>query len=103
MSERKRLGAVKVSSDMMRIVAHALLAVLLVAPVLAADWPEWRGKGRRGVWAEDGILDKFPAEGLTPSWRTPVGRNDIQVGEHVVAHPVVWHAIHCVGDEAAVE
>ena len=52
----------------------ALLAVFLTAGTLFADdWPEWRGKGRRGVWTEAGILDKFPEAGLTASWRTPVG------------------------------
>jgi len=38
----------------------------------AADWPEIQGKGRLNVWAEDGILDKFPPGGLTIEWRTPV-------------------------------
>ncbi len=36
------------------------------------DWPEWRGKGRLGVWNETGILEKFPESGLTATWRTPV-------------------------------
>ena len=36
------------------------------------DWPEWRGKGRLGVWNETGIVETFPASGLTPTWRTPV-------------------------------
>lgn len=57
---------------MMRFATYHLLALLLAGPVLSEDWPEWRGKGRSGVWTEDGILDSFPAEGLTPAWRTPV-------------------------------
>jgi outer membrane protein assembly factor BamB len=40
----------------------------------ADDWPEWRGEGRRGIWRETGILDKFPAEGLKSVWRVPIGR-----------------------------
>jgi outer membrane protein assembly factor BamB len=40
--------------------------------LFAADWPEWRGRGRLGVWEEDGILDKFPQSGLKVRWRTPV-------------------------------
>ena len=49
------------------------LGLLLVATCLIAeDWPEWRGKGRTGVWTETGIIDKFPAEGLKAAWRTPV-------------------------------
>jgi len=36
------------------------------------DWPEWRGRGRLGVWTESGILDRFPERGLSVMWRTPV-------------------------------
>lgn len=43
------------------------------APIHADDWPEFRGKGRLGVWNETGVLQKFPAEGLTILWRTPIG------------------------------
>jgi outer membrane protein assembly factor BamB len=52
----------------------ALLGVL-VAPRLAVagDWPEWRGRGRSGVWTESGVLEKFPAGGLAVAWRTPIG------------------------------
>ena len=53
------------------LVALALAAS--AAPVAAEDWPEWRGAGRRGVWNETGILDKFPAGGLAATWRVPVG------------------------------
>jgi len=31
-----------------------------------------RGAGRRGVWNETGILDRFPADGLKVLWRAPV-------------------------------
>jgi outer membrane protein assembly factor BamB len=52
------------------------LAVLLLAVLttgVAADWPEWRGEGRRGEWTESGILEKFPADGLKVTWRRPLG------------------------------
>jgi outer membrane protein assembly factor BamB len=57
---------------MVRFAPYYLLAFLLAPPVTAEDWPEWRGKGRLGVWTEDGILETFPAQGLTPAWRTPL-------------------------------
>ena len=38
----------------------------------ASDWPEWRGRGRIGVWNETGVLDSFPAAGLPVSWRMPI-------------------------------
>ena len=44
----------------------------LQAAGAVADWPEWRGRGRLGVWTESGILDRFPAQGLQVVWRTPV-------------------------------
>ena len=52
----------------------AVIALLLVGGVVVQgeDWPEWRGKGRLGVWKETGIIDKFPAGGLPILWRTPI-------------------------------
>jgi len=49
-----------------------LLLLLLPIAAFAADWPEWRGAGRLGVWRDDGILDAFPASGLRVRWRTPI-------------------------------
>jgi outer membrane protein assembly factor BamB len=57
---------------MTRWIGCQFLACLLVLPVFAEDWPEWRGKGRLGVWTEAGIVDKFTDEVLTPAWRTPL-------------------------------
>jgi outer membrane protein assembly factor BamB len=37
-----------------------------------SDWPEWRGRGRLGVWTDSGILDRFPDRGLEVVWRTPI-------------------------------
>lgn len=39
----------------------------------SADWPEWRGSGRRGLWTETGVLSRFPEEGLNVLWRTALG------------------------------
>ena len=52
---------------------HCWLLLLALASILRADdWPEWRGRGRLGVWNETGIVDQFPATGLKVDWRTPV-------------------------------
>ncbi len=53
-------------------VAALLTPGLSPLSVRAEDWPEWRGKGRVGVWNETGILEKFPPEGLKISWRVPI-------------------------------
>ena len=57
---------------MKRTIGYLLVVICLLNPVLAEDWPEWRGKGRAGIWTESGILDKFSEKGLTPVWRTPL-------------------------------
>jgi len=54
----------------MRNVSFLMVAVVLVTR--AEDWPEWRGKGRMGVWNETGVLQKFPDTGLHIDWRVPV-------------------------------
>jgi outer membrane protein assembly factor BamB len=39
----------------------------------AADWPQWLGTKRDGIWRETGILSKFPADGPKVLWRKPIG------------------------------
>ena len=54
------------------LVCFALgLAVAPIAP--ADDWPQWRGAERGGVWHEDGIIERFPEDGLRFVWRVPIG------------------------------
>ncbi len=54
--------------------AALLTALTLAAPIAHADdWPQWRGDERRGVWHEDGVLDRFPEDGLRFVWRAPIG------------------------------
>lgn len=50
------------------------LCTLLLATSLAAaaDWPQWMGPNRDDVWAETGILEKFPAKGPRVLWRKPI-------------------------------
>ena len=47
-----------------------LLAVVASTP--AADWPEWRGAGRQGIWTETDVVERFPPKGLRVKWRTPI-------------------------------
>ncbi len=55
------------------LLGAAFLVFLATAvPLHGEDWPEWRGKGRLGVWSEDGILEKFGAGGLSFDWSVPV-------------------------------
>ncbi|MCZ2341152.1 MAG: PQQ-like beta-propeller repeat protein [Bacteroidales bacterium] len=57
---------------LIRVLAITLMA--LAAPaVFADDWPQWMGPNRDGVWAETGILQKFPAGGPKVLWKQKVG------------------------------
>ncbi len=46
--------------------------LLLVSCAFAEDWPEWRGRGRTGVWLDTDIADSLPSQGLRVRWRAPV-------------------------------
>ena len=52
------------------MIMSGLLAVATAVP--AADWLEWRGAGRQGIWPETGIIERIPADGLKVQWRVPV-------------------------------
>ena len=60
----------------LRVIVLGFVFLSLGAPGRAQnqehDWPEWRGRGRRGVWTETGILETFPDSGLKAAWRTPI-------------------------------
>ena len=52
----------------------AILTITLTAPAARADdWPQWGGPTRDGVWAETGLVEKFPAGGPPKVWSVPVG------------------------------
>jgi outer membrane protein assembly factor BamB len=55
------------------ILGVTLLAAGAIAHLGADDWPEWRGKGRLGVWNETGLVDTLPAT-LPITWRTAINR-----------------------------
>ena len=56
---------------MPRTVVAAAILCAAAWPLRAADWPEWRGAGRLGVWTESGIVETFPEGGLRATWRVP--------------------------------
>ena len=64
-----------ISKSMRRAAVCAAACLLLAASgARAEDWPEFRGKGRHGVWNEGGILEQFSEQGLDIAWRTPINR-----------------------------
>ena len=55
--------------------APLFLSVLGVSAAVApaADWPQWLGPQRDGVYREAGVLTEIPKDGLKELWRVPVG------------------------------
>ncbi|MBM3846170.1 MAG: PQQ-like beta-propeller repeat protein [Verrucomicrobia bacterium] len=50
-----------------------ILILVAVAPLGAADWPQWLGTYRDAVWREKGIVETLPTNGFSYRWRTPLG------------------------------
>src|SRR3954471_16826187 len=46
--------------------------LLLAASASVADWPQWMGPNRDDVWAETGIIERFPEGGPKVLWRKPI-------------------------------
>ncbi len=55
------------------LLALVLVAGVLVHPVLADEWPQWRGPRRDGVWREKGITNQLDGERLSLKWSVPIG------------------------------
>jgi len=54
------------------IVASAALILAMTVPCPAADWADWRGEGRQGVWSEKGLMGAFPSRQLKPLWTAEI-------------------------------
>lgn len=59
---------------MTRTLHRLPLFLLLIVSSHAADWPQWMGPNRDGVWRETGIVEMLPTNGPTILWRTNVNR-----------------------------
>jgi len=49
-----------------------VLLLILVVPLRADDWPQWRGPTRDGVWRETGIVESLPTPRIPLLWRAPI-------------------------------
>lgn len=59
-----------------QIFSHCVLTSVIVSSghwLLAADWPQWRGPDRDGVWNETGLVEKFESATAERVWSAPVG------------------------------
>ncbi len=75
-----------------RVVAVGAVCVSLLVGnrADAADWPQWRGPNRDGVWPETGVVETFDKPQLDLVWRA-----DIASG---YSGPTVWHGFVFVTD-----
>src|SRR5689334_9136521 len=56
-----------------RIIAALFLFLSHQADLLCgADWPQWRGPERDGIWRETGVVDAIPTSGMPVRWRARV-------------------------------
>jgi outer membrane protein assembly factor BamB len=56
-----------------RLWSLAVLTCALQSSLFSADWPQWRGPDRDGIWKETGIVSSFDSSKLEPVWSSPVG------------------------------
>lgn len=50
-----------------------LILLLIPTVVHGADWPQWMGPNRDGIWLETGIVAELPKGGPKQLWREPIG------------------------------
>ena len=50
-----------------------LISVLMSGPLLAADWPQWMGPQRDGIWDEPGIAERADPATAEMVWSAKVG------------------------------
>jgi len=80
-----------------------ITGILFNIQVFAADWPQWRGPNRDGIWVETDIIEKFDSGRLPVRWRVEIanGYNGPTVAEgrvYVTDHltvPTEVERIHC--------
>lgn len=86
----------------------SLAAVGLFLPMAAVaradDWPQWGGPTHDGVWAETGIVESFPSEGLPIRWRAAIAMGfsspvvaggRVYVTDAELLDPRVRETVHC--------
>jgi len=54
-------------------VLMTIVVSVAAVPALCADWPQWRGPNRDGLWPEDGIVERFDQPQLSIRWRAKIG------------------------------
>ena len=53
-----------------RVLVSLAVTCALVAPVVANDWPQWRGPRRDGISTDKQLLREWPQDGPSVAWQT---------------------------------
>ncbi len=90
------MGTTTIQAPRPRLGRHVpgifLLLALLTAPLLAADWPQWRGPARDGRSPETGLLAAWPEGGPPLAWRAA------GMGHGYSSVAVVGERLYTLGD-----
>ena len=57
----------------LRPLLFLVLCLALTATATAEDWPRWRGLRGNGTWRAPKLPNQWPAAGLKPLWKQPIG------------------------------
>ena len=88
------------NKDFLRVI---IIILGIHLPLLAADWPQWRGPNRDGIWREKGIVERFVTEQLPVRWRAEISNGysgptaadgRVYVTDRVTA-PIQAERVHC--------
>ena len=76
----------------MRVIRAAVLALFVAVPLAAADWPQFLGPDRNGIYIGPELNDKWPASGPRVVWRKQIGAG---LSGPVVAqnHLILFHRV----------
>lgn len=53
-------------------IAAIIICCVCSLSAVADDWPQWLGPQRDSVWRERGVVETFPADGLSVKWRAAI-------------------------------
>lgn len=67
------------------LVSLLWLGLVMVSPLAAGDWPEWRGPLRDGISVEKGLAATWSPAGQNLAWKAPYGGRSapIVMGDHL--------------------
>lgn len=87
-----------------RVMGGVVLGILAcLSTVAAAEWPQWRGPQRDGVWREAGVVERFPSNEIELKWKAPISSGysgpTVAAGHVYVtdrlAKPTEVERVHC--------